>query len=47
VFAFVGTTLSAAIIGLILWGCGLPATAMGDGFTLLEAMIFVRRLSFF
>jgi NhaP-type Na+/H+ or K+/H+ antiporter len=46
VYAFVGTTMSAAIIGLVVWGSGLPATAPldgaadGTGFTLHEALIF-------
>ena len=29
-----------AVIGGVIWGSGLPATSLGDGFTLQEALIF-------
>ena len=38
--AFCGTLISTAVIGGVIWGSGLPATSLGDGFTLQEALIF-------
>lgn len=39
-FAFVGTLISTAFIAVVLWASGVAATADGQGFTPLEALIF-------
>ena len=40
IFAFIGTTVSAAVVGWLVWASGAAATATGTGLSGVEALAF-------